>query len=53
MSPADTAWMLMSSALVFDDRVRPGAFLWPIGRSNNVLGTIMQSFVILYIVSVL
>ena len=54
MSPADTAWVLTSSALVLA-MIVPGLALFYGGlvRSKNVLGTIMQSFVILCIVSVL
>ncbi|MEC4890120.1 MAG: ammonium transporter [Nitrospira sp.] len=50
----DTAWMLMSSALVLLMLV-PGLALFYGGlvRSKNVLGTIMQSFVILSVVSLL
>ena len=51
---ADTAWMLMASALVLAMTL-PGLALFYGGlvRSKNVLGTIMQSFVILCLVSVL
>lgn len=51
---ADTAWVLMSSALVLA-MILPGLALFYGGlvRSKNVLGTIMQSFVILCLVSVL
>ena len=50
----DTAWVLMSSALVLLMLV-PGLALFYGGlvRSKNVLGTIMQSFVMLSIVSLL
>ncbi|MGH2829398.1 MAG: ammonium transporter, partial [Actinomycetota bacterium] len=53
MSGADTAWMLTSSALVMF--MTPGLALFYGGlvRGKNVLGTIMQSFVALGIVSVL
>ncbi len=51
---ADTAWVLISSALVLSMLV-PGLALFYGGlvRSKNVLGTIMQSFAILCLVSVL
>src|SRR5215831_9975155 len=54
MSGADTAWVLTSSALVLAMTV-PGLALFYGGlvRSKNVLGTIMQSFVILCLVSLL
>ena len=49
---ADTAWVLMSSALVLAMTV-PGLALFYGGlvRSKNVLGTIMHSFAILCVVS--
>lgn len=48
----DTAWVLMSSALVMA-MVMPGLALFYGGlvRSKNVLGTIMQSFAILGLIS--
>src|SRR5215510_13193085 len=51
---ADTAWVLISSALVLAMTV-PGlaVFYGGLVRSKNVLGTIMQSFVILCLVSLL
>ncbi len=54
VNAADTAWVLISSALVFAMTL-PGLALFYGGlvRSKNVLGTIMQSFVILCLVSVL
>ena len=54
VSAADTAWVLMSSALVLA-MIVPGLALFYGGlvRSKNVLGTIMQSFSILCLVSVL
>lgn len=54
VSPADTAWVLISSALVLAMTV-PGLALFYGGlvRSKNVLGTIMHSFVILCLVSLL
>lgn len=54
ISGADTAWVLVSSALVLAMLV-PGLALFYGGlvRSKNVLGTIMQSFVILCLVSLL
>jgi Amt family ammonium transporter len=54
VNAADTAWVLISSALVLAMTL-PGLALFYGGlvRSKNVLGTIMQSFVILCLVSVL
>lgn len=54
VSAADTSWMLMASALVLAMTV-PGLALFYGGlvRSKNVLGTIMQSFIILCLVSLL
>ncbi|GKS60420.1 ammonium transporter [Nitrospira sp.] len=51
---ADTAWVLVSSALVLA-MAMPGLALFYGGlvRSKNVLGTIMQSFVIVCLVSLL
>ncbi len=51
---ADTAWVLLSSALVLAMLV-PGLALFYGGlvRSKNVLGTIMQSFAILCLISML
>lgn len=51
---ADTAWVLLSSALVLAMLV-PGLALFYGGlvRSKNVLGTIMQSFSILCLISLL
>jgi Amt family ammonium transporter len=54
ISGADTAWVLISAALVLAMTV-PGLALFYGGlvRSKNVLGTIMHSFVILCLVSLL
>jgi len=54
ISAADTAWVLLSSALVLA-MIVPGLALFYGGlvRSKNVLGTIMHSFVILCLVSLL
>jgi len=54
VSAADTAWVLISSALVLV-MIVPGLALFYGGlvRSKNVLGTIMQSFSILCVVSLL
>jgi Amt family ammonium transporter len=54
VSTADTAWVLISSALVLV-MIVPGLALFYGGlvRSKNVLGTIMQSFAILCVVSLL
>jgi Amt family ammonium transporter len=52
ISPGDTAWVLVSAALVL--LMTPGLALFYGGmvRSKNVLGTIMQSFTVIAIVSV-
>ena len=52
ISGADTAWVLLSAALVLA-MIVPGLALFYGGlvRSKNVLGTIMQSFAILCLVS--
>jgi Amt family ammonium transporter len=54
ISGSDTAWVLLSSALVLAMLV-PGLALFYGGlvRSKNVLGTIMQSFSILCLISML
>jgi ammonium transporter, Amt family len=54
MNAADTAWVLTSSALVLA-MIVPGLALFYGGlvRSKNVLGTIMHSFAILCLVSLL
>jgi ammonium transporter, Amt family len=51
MDAGDTAWMLMASALVM--LMTPGLALFYGGltRSKNVIGTIMQSFIMLGLVS--
>lgn len=52
INPADTAWILMSAALVM--LMTPGLALFYGGmvRTKNVLGTIMQSFMVLALISV-
>jgi Amt family ammonium transporter len=52
VNPADTAWILISAALVM--LMTPGLALFYGGmvRTKNVLGTIMQSFMILALISV-
>ncbi|HLB25491.1 MAG TPA: ammonium transporter [Nitrospirota bacterium] len=52
VDPGDTAWVLISTALVM--LMTPGLALFYGGmvRRKNVLGTIMQSFIILGIISV-
>ncbi|MCS6927749.1 MAG: ammonium transporter, partial [Candidatus Binatia bacterium] len=54
IDPADTAWVLVASALVLA-MIVPGLALFYGGlvRSKNVLGTIMHSVVILCVVSLL
>ncbi|HZX13554.1 MAG TPA: ammonia channel protein, partial [Thermodesulfobacteriota bacterium] len=49
----DTAWMLTSSALVLMMTI-PGLFLFYGGlvRSKNTLGTVMQSFIIVGLISI-
>ena len=52
INSGDTAWMLVSSALVM--LMTPGLALFYAGmvRRKNVLGTIMHSFIILCLISV-
>ena len=52
VDPGDTAWILMSAALVMF--MTPGLALFYGGmvRTKNVLGTIMQSFMVIALVSV-
>lgn len=52
VSPGDTAWILISAALVM--LMTPGLALFYGGmvRTKNVLGTIMQSFMIIALISV-
>jgi Amt family ammonium transporter len=52
IDPADTAWILMSAALVM--LMTPGLALFYGGmvRTKNVLGTIMQSFMVIALISV-
>ncbi|MDP3980284.1 MAG: ammonia channel protein, partial [Chlamydiota bacterium] len=52
MNSGDTAWVLISSAMVMF--MTPGLALFYAGmaRAKNVLGTIMHSFVILCLISV-
>jgi Amt family ammonium transporter len=54
ISTADTGWVLISSALVLA-MIMPGLALFYGGlvRSKNVLGTVMHSFIILCLVSLL
>ena len=53
ISGADTAWVLISAALVLA-MIIPGLALFYGGlvRSKNVLGTIMHSFIMLGVISV-
>lgn len=53
INSGDTAWILTSSALVLMMTI-PGLFLFYGGlvRSKNVLGTIMQSFIIVALISI-
>jgi Amt family ammonium transporter len=52
INPGDTAWILISAALVM--LMTPGLALFYGGmvRSKNVLGTIMQSFMVIALISV-
>ena len=52
MDSGDTAWMLVSCALVM--LMTPGLALFYGGfaRSKNVLGTIMQSFIMLGVITI-
>ena len=52
INPGDTAWILMSAALVM--LMTPGLALFYGGmvRTKNVLGTIMQSFMVIALISV-
>jgi Amt family ammonium transporter len=52
VNPGDTAWILMSAALVM--LMTPGLALFYGGmvRTKNVLGTIMQSFMVMALISV-
>jgi Amt family ammonium transporter len=52
VNPGDTAWILMSAALVM--LMTPGLALFYGGmvRAKNVLGTIMQSFMVMALISV-
>ena len=52
VNPGDTAWILMSAALVM--LMTPGLALFYGGmvRTKNVLGTIMQSFMVISLISV-
>src|SRR5262245_29841799 len=52
ISSGDTAWVLISAALVM--LMTPGLALFygGLARSKNVLGTIMQSFIMLGVISV-
>jgi Amt family ammonium transporter len=52
IDPGDTAWILISAALVM--LMTPGLALFYAGmvRTKNVLGTIMQSFMIIAVISV-
>ena len=52
MDTGDTAWMLVSCALVM--LMTPGLALFygGLARSKNVLGTIMQSFIMLGVITI-
>src|SRR6187551_2631920 len=52
MDSGDTAWMLVSCALVM--LMTPGLALFygGLARSKNVLGTIMQSFIMLGVMTI-
>lgn len=53
INQGDTAWMLMSTALVMLMTPGLGLFYGGMVRNKNVLGTILQSFVMLCLVSVI
>jgi ammonium transporter, Amt family len=53
ISSGDTAWMLVSTALVMLMTPGLGLFYGGMVRTKNVLGTIMQSFMCLGIVSII
>ena len=53
VSSGDTAWMLVSTALVMLMTPGLGLFYGGMVRSKNVLGTIMQSFMCLGIISII
>lgn len=53
INSGDTAWMLIATALVMVMTPGLGLFYGGMVRSKNVLGTIMQSFMCLSIVSIL
>ncbi|MEN6446941.1 MAG: ammonium transporter [Syntrophaceae bacterium] len=53
MNSGDTAWMLVATALVMVMTPGLGLFYGGMVRSKNVLGTMMQSFMCLGIVSVM
>jgi ammonium transporter, Amt family len=53
VSSGDTAWMLIATALVMVMTPGLGLFYGGMVRSKNVLGTIMQSYMCLGIVSIL
>ena len=53
VSSGDTAWMLVSTALVMLMTPGLGLFYGGMVRTKNVLGTIMQSFMCLGIVSII
>ena len=49
----DTAWMLISTALVMLMTPRPALFYGGMARRKNILGTMMHSLTILCVVSVI
>jgi Amt family ammonium transporter len=53
LSAGDTAWMLASAALVMFMTPGLAFFYGGLVRAKNVLGTVMQSFVALGLVTVL
>ena len=53
INPADTAWVLVSTALVLLMTPALGLFYAGMARTKNVLNILMQSFVALSVVSVL
>ena len=53
INAGDTAWMLVSSALVLLYDTRFGLLLWWYGEHKNVISTMLQSFIAMGVISVL
>ena len=52
MNNGDTAWLLVSSALVMIMTPALAMFYGGMVRRKNILGTIMQSFIVIALISV-